>query len=204
MASSHEAGISSLLFIFKASGEPQLKARPGFHQRGPIARGKKEESWWLRAFRRGLAFRLLRSPLFFLSPKALPEAGRCLCGQGQVSRRVPGSRTWQPSPGSSGGSVNPPGSGRQVARGQSPGLPAPANRGTATPTGRTGTYVGAVGAALGDGTGWLGLGGRRHPRPRLGPALRGLACPQGKAKPPLLENPKGWGRRMRLHPREGK
>lgn len=198
MASSHEAGISSLLFIFKASGEPQLKARPGiFTSEVPlhVERRERRESWWLRAASVGASrFASFGALSSFSPPKALPEAGRCLCGHGQVSeRKVPGSGTQRPSPGSSGGSVNPPGSEGGVARGSRAGLPAPASRGTATPTGRTGTASGPSGRPWAAGTGWLGLRRPKASAPQARPRPRGLACPQGKAKPPLLENPKGWG-----------
>ena len=143
-------------------------------------------------FRRGLTFRPHWSALFFLSPEGAPEAGRCLCGRGQVSeRKVPGAGAQRPSLGSAGGSVNPPGAEGGVARGSSAGLPAPASRGTATPTGRTGTASGPSGRPWEAGTRWLGLRRPKASAPQARPRPRGLACSPGKVKPPLLENPKG-------------
>lgn len=186
------------MFIFKASGKPQLKARPGiFTSAVPVHVESRErrESWWLRAASVGASrFAPIRALSSFSPPKALPEAGRYLCGRGQVSeRRSPGAGVQRPSLGSAGGSVNPPGAEGGVARGSSAGLPAPASRGTATPTGRTGTASGPSGRPWAAGTRWRGLRRPKASAPQARPRPRGLACPLGKAMPPLLENPKGWG-----------
>lgn len=183
MAGSHEAGISSLLFIFKASGKPQLKARPGiFTSAVPVHVESRErrESWWLRAASVGASrFAPIRALSSFSPPKALPEAGRYLCGRGQVSeRRSPGAGVQRPSLGSAGGSVNPPGAEGGVARGVQRGAPGSGQQGDSDTYWPHGHRVGAVGAALGGGypmawtpeaEGICASGSAPPSRPRLSP-----------------------------------
>lgn len=156
MAGSHEAGISSLLFIFKASGETQLKARPGiFTSAVPVhvERRERRESWWLRAASVGASrFAPIGALSSFSPPKALPEAGRCLCGCGQVSeRKVPGSggaaalsreRRWV---------CEPARRGRRSGSGVQCGAPGSGQQGDSDTYWPHGHRVGAVGATLGGG-----------------------------------------------------